>query len=99
VDLRCVPLPHGVDLEAWLFAFPTFGFLLCSPPSRAGDCRDAFHARGLACEVIGTIEAGGRLRVRLGADEATVLDLATATVTGLGMDAHLDEEVGRKSSQ
>jgi selenophosphate synthetase-related protein len=84
VDLRCVPLPHGVDLEAWLFAFPTFGFLLCSPPSRAGECREAFRARGLACEVIGSIEAGGCLRVRLGAEKATLLDFATATVTGLG---------------
>jgi selenophosphate synthetase-related protein len=84
VDLERVPVPHGVDLEPWLFTFPTFGFLLCSPPSRADECREAFHVRGLACEVIGTIEAGGSLRVRLGADEATLLDFATTTVTGLG---------------
>ena len=84
VDLTCVPLPHGVELEPWLFAFPTFGFLLCSPPSRAGECREAFRARGLACEVIGAIEAGGCLRVRLGAEKTTLLDFATATVTGLG---------------
>jgi selenophosphate synthetase-related protein len=84
VDLARVPLPGGVDLEPWLFTFPTFGFLLCSPPSRAGECREAFQARGLACEVIGTIDAGGCLRVRLGAEEAMLLDLATTTVTGLG---------------
>jgi selenophosphate synthetase-related protein len=93
VDLACVPVPDGVGLEPWLFTFPTFGFLLCSPPSRAGECREAFHARGLACEVIGAIEAGGCLRVRLGADEATLLDFATATVTGLG----LGKDVARKS--
>jgi hypothetical protein len=43
--------------------------------------------------VIGAIEAGGCLRVRLGTDEATLLDFATATVTGLG----LGKEVARKS--
>jgi selenophosphate synthetase-related protein len=84
VDLERVPLPGGVDLEPWLFTFPTFGFLLCAPPARAGECRRAFEERGLACEVIGTIEAGGCLRVRLGAEEATLLDFATDTVTGLG---------------
>jgi selenophosphate synthetase-related protein len=84
VDLERVPHPGGVDLEPWLFTFPTFGFLLCSPPSRAEECREAFHARGLACEAIGAVEDGGRLRVRLGAEEATLLDFATATVTGLG---------------
>ena len=35
---------------------------------------------------IGTIEAGGCLRVRLGAEETTLLDFATASVTGLGDD-------------
>jgi selenophosphate synthetase-related protein len=84
VDLARVPRPGGVDLEPWLFTFPTFGFLLCSPPSRAGECREAFHERGLACEVIGAIDAGGCLRVRLGEEEATLLDFATASVTGLG---------------
>jgi hypothetical protein len=42
--------------------------------------------------VIGTIEAGGCLRVRLGGAEATLLDFATATVTGLGLDAELGRE-------
>ncbi|HYR63901.1 MAG TPA: AIR synthase related protein [Actinomycetota bacterium] len=84
VDLTRVPRPEAIDLEPWLFTFPTFGFLLCAPPSRADECRQAFQARGLACAEIGAIEPGGCLRVCLGAEEAILLDVATAGVTGLG---------------
>ena len=86
VDLGRIPLPGGIGLEPWLFTFPTFGFVLCAPPARAGECRNAFLRRGLACEVIGAIEGGGRLRVVLGAEEAVLLDFATDAVTGLGAD-------------
>lgn len=84
VDLDAVPHPAGVDPEDWLFTFPTFGFLLCSPAERVGECRAAFASRGLACERIGALEAGGHLRVRLGGEEAVLLDPTSPGVTGLG---------------
>jgi len=86
VDLAQVPRPPGVVLVDWLFTFPTFGFLLCAPPSGAGACQAAFAARGLACAPIGTIEAGGLLRVRFEGAEVELLDLAVSSVTGLGGD-------------
>jgi selenophosphate synthetase-related protein len=89
VDLDRVPRPPGVDLEDWLFTFPTFGFLLCAPSDRAAECRAAFVERGLACEEIGGIEPGG-LEVRLGAATATLLDAGTTAVTGLGGWTHGD---------
>jgi len=84
VDLAQVPRPSGVALVDWLFTFPTFGFLLCTPPSEAGACQAAFTARGLACAPIGTIEGGGRLLVRLEGLEVKLLDFAVSSVTGLG---------------
>jgi selenophosphate synthetase-related protein len=84
VNVDTIPRPPGVPLEAWLFAFPTFGFLLSAPPGEAEACRAAFHARNLACEVIGAVDATGCLRVRRHGEEATLLDLNATGVTGLG---------------
>jgi len=84
VDLEAIPRPAGAGLDPWLFAFPTYGFLLAAPPGEAGACRQEFRSRGLACEVIGAVEPTGRLRVRLGGGEAVLLDLGAAAVTGLG---------------
>lgn len=84
VDLERIRTPPGVGLEAWLFAFPSYGFLLCAPAERADECRRAFLERDLSCEPIGTVEATGRLRVRLGGEEAELIDFSTGAVTGLG---------------
>jgi selenophosphate synthetase-related protein len=84
VDIEQIPRPPGVARDAWLFAFPTFGFLLCCPNDKVEACRTAFHARDLSCEMIGTVEATGRLRVRLRGEEITLLDFSTTAVTGLG---------------
>ena len=84
VDLEAIPRPAGTGLDPWIFAFPTYGFLLAAPPGEADACRHAFRSRGLACEVIGAVEPAGRLRVRLGGGEAVLLDLGAAAVTGLG---------------
>ena len=83
VELERVPRPRGVALSRWLEAFPSYGFLLCSLPDRVGDCRRLFESAGLACQPIGTLDASGRLRVRLNGREALLLDLVSEPVTGL----------------
>jgi uncharacterized protein len=83
VDLDGLPRPPGVSLAAWAVAFPSFGFLLCAPPSRVQACRDAFTARGLACEQVGLLDASGAVRARLGGREGLLIDLRRQPVTGL----------------
>ena len=83
VDLDAVPCPPGVPLDTWIGLFPSFGFLLCAPPAHAADCVVAFAARGLECAPIGTLDATGELRARLGRDQALVLDLRDERITGL----------------
>ena len=89
LDLDSVPRPDGVDWDLWLTCFPSFGFLLTTPPDRAGECAEAFHRRGLAAAEVGRINDTGRLDLRLrgpageAPTTATVLDLRTTTVTGL----------------
>jgi selenophosphate synthetase-related protein len=83
VDLDALPRPAGVDLGQWLVCFPAFAFLLCVPPERVEACAARFHARGLACARIATLDDTGLVRLRAGAEVATVLDLTKEPVTGL----------------
>jgi hypothetical protein len=83
VDLDALPHPARVDLGQWLVCFPAFAFLLCVPPERVEACAARFHARGLACARIATLDDTGLVRLRGGAEVATVLDLTKEPVTGL----------------
>ncbi|MGH3275748.1 MAG: AIR synthase related protein [Streptosporangiaceae bacterium] len=83
VDLDEIPRPPGVPVARWLQAFPLFSFLLCAPAEQAPACREAFSARDLSCATIGQIDGTGQLRVRSGARDVCVLDLARDRVTGL----------------
>ena len=84
VDLEAIPTPDGIGLALWTSVFPTYAFVLTASPGDAADVSGEFRGRGLACERIGIIDDTGRLRVRLGLEEAQILDLKTQTVTGLG---------------
>lgn len=83
VDLDTVPVPAGVPLEKWLTCFPSFGFLLCAPAGREAELAAAFTDRGLYAAVVGRLDDSGVLALRRGGETATVLDLATTTITGL----------------
>ncbi|HEY8200895.1 MAG TPA: AIR synthase related protein [Actinomycetota bacterium] len=84
VDLAAVPRPEGIGVADWTAAYLSYGFLLCAEPDRAAECEEGFHARDLACARVGTIDRSGRLTVRLGDDEALLLDVAGRGVTHLG---------------
>jgi uncharacterized protein len=83
VDIASVPAPAGIPLTRWLNCFPSFGFLLCSPPERVPECLAAFDARELASAVVGTLDDSGELALRLGDRRAAVLRLDEFRVTGL----------------
>src|SRR5262245_46499067 len=83
VDLDVVPHPVGVPWREWLTCFPAYAFLLCSPPGREDACLSAFRTRGLEAAVVGRVDPTGRLALRRGTQEVTVLDLAVSPVTGL----------------
>jgi uncharacterized protein len=84
VDLETLPRPEAVPLAEWVVSFPCFAFLLCAPPGREDDCVRAFRERGLAAAVAGTLDGTGQVQARLGGETATVFDLTTEGVTGLG---------------
>jgi AIR synthase-related protein len=61
IDVGRIPRPHGVALERWLRAFPSYGFLL----GVADDCLESvlgrFSARGIACASIGHTDDSRRV--------------------------------------
>lgn len=83
VDLESLPTPENVSLARWASTFPTFAFLITAPRAEASTVRAKFRGRDLDCEQIGTIDSSGRLRIRLGQEEAQLLNLSTDSVTGL----------------
>ena len=84
VDLDALPVPKGVDLHTWLIAFPCFAFLLCAPPGREDDCARPFQERGIEAVVVGTLDESGEVAVVADGRRATVIDVGTEIVTGLG---------------
>jgi uncharacterized protein len=83
VDLERLPRPDDVDLEDWVGSFPTYGFLITATSDRAGECRDAFSERGLACEIVGEVDRSGVLRARLAGGVAELDDLRREGPAGL----------------
>jgi AIR synthase-related protein len=61
VNLDALPKPPGVDLQRWLLSFPSYGYLLSVEPEKTERVKARFRRRGIACEVIGAMEAGNEL--------------------------------------
>jgi selenophosphate synthetase-related protein len=83
LDLDVLPRPPAVPIAQWLMCFPSFAFLLTSPPERADECRRAFSDRGLEAVVVGEINPSGSIEITSGGHRAEVLNLNRQTVTGL----------------
>jgi selenophosphate synthetase-related protein len=65
-----LPQPPGVDLERWLIAFPSFGYLLSVPPENTPRVTAHFAAREIACAAVGRVTASPSLVLGYGAARA-----------------------------
>jgi AIR synthase-related protein len=68
-ELRLDQLPQapGADMQRWLIAFPSYGYLLSVAPEHSAQVTAHFVARGLACAPIGCITASPSLMLGYGA--------------------------------
>jgi AIR synthase-related protein len=82
VDVDRLPRPTGVDLRRWLLTFPSYGFVFSASPDCAPTAVNLARERGLACEVIGTVNASSQLHVASAGREALLWDLADQPFTG-----------------
>ena len=55
VTLEQIPIPAEIDLEQWLCAFPSFGFLLAVDEARCHEVAQRFAACGIACAAAVTV--------------------------------------------
>jgi AIR synthase-related protein len=82
VHIDRLPRPAGVDLRRWLLTFPSYGFVFAASPDRAPTAVGLARERGLACEVVGAVDASSRLHVAVAGHEALLWDLAVQPLTG-----------------
>jgi AIR synthase-related protein len=72
IDLEALPRPADVDIERWLTAFPSFGFVLSVRSEHVGEVLARFAGRDLASAVIGEVDDSREVIVSRG-DEAALL--------------------------
>ncbi len=83
IDPFAVPRPAGIDLELWLGAFPSYGFLLATRPADTDAVIACFAARGIVAARVGRCDRTRVVRLASpGLGEATIRDLARAPLLG-----------------
>jgi len=83
VDLEAVPAPESVDLEWWLKAYPSLGFLFAAPTGRVDELGAVLTDAGIDRAVFGEVTEGPELVVESGGESAIFLDLARTPITGI----------------
>ena len=71
-----MPLCEKLSLLRWLTAFPSYGFLLSVRPQHVKPVLARFHARDIACAVVGQVQAQPTVTLRHRGSEALLWDLA-----------------------
>ena len=92
LDLAALPAPADGDLERWLQAFPSYGFLLTLNDADLAVVQAAFAFEGICCEPVGRINASGKLRARTLGDSAEVWDMRAQAFTGFQRQAIVQGE-------
>ncbi len=83
IDPMAVPRPPDIDLALWLGAFPSYGFLLATSPSRTDAVLARFAARGIASARIGVCDRSRLIRLTSpGLGDVTIRDLARSPLLG-----------------
>jgi AIR synthase-related protein len=94
LELDALPRPAGAALDRWLLTFPSYGFVMATPPDRAAEVEQVVRARGLACARVGHADATGALRLASAGHEAVLWDLRSQPFTGFGPDRGNDRDRG-----
>jgi AIR synthase-related protein len=91
IDLDSLPVPSGVSLEAWLSAFPSFGFVMTAAPENAARIIARFTADGVVCAEVGRTDAGEAITIEHAGESALVWHRA-APLIGCHRSRHEIEE-------
>lgn len=61
LNLDLIPHPSDIPWHKWLTSFPSFGFLLSSPPENLAKIQALFQPHELTCKAIGKVTAGSQV--------------------------------------
>lgn len=92
LDLDALPRPADGDLQRWLQAFSSYGFLLTLDEAAWPDVQTAFAFQGLSCARIGRITDSARLQVCQGSEQAEFWNLGERPFTGFTYPTNAQEE-------
>lgn len=76
IDVDAIPRPEGLDLQRWLTAFPSYGFVLSVRPEHLAEVMARFAARDIACSVVGEVTATRQVHLRHAGSRALLWDFA-----------------------
>ena len=83
IDIDMLPLPRGVDLEWWLKAYPSFGFLLAVERRNIDELSAIFDEHGVEHPIIGEVREGSEIQVAYNGETLPFIDWRATPVTGL----------------
>lgn len=82
IDPKRISPPDG-DLNRWMTAFPSYGFLLTAKPEQVPAILSRFHSREIDATAIGNVEGGSTLSLTDGMSQHVIWDHAAAPYLGL----------------
>ena len=81
IDLDTVPKPDN-DIERWLTAFPSYGYLIAMPEASLDRVASRFAKAGLTAQKIGTCREGHEVAISSGSERAVLRDLFAEPLIG-----------------
>nr|WP_284505680.1 sll0787 family AIR synthase-like protein [Caballeronia sp. INDeC2] len=75
IDLDALPRPADVDIERWITAFPSFGFVLSVRREHVDEVLARFASHSLACAVIGEVDASREVVIERDLERALLWNL------------------------
>ncbi len=83
VCLERIPVPQGVELNWWLKAYPSYGFVLTCPPEEVNRVSGIFDDSNIACATIGEVIREKVFYLSLSGDEKVFVDYRKESVTAI----------------
>tara|TARA_B100001093_G_scaffold132555_1_gene125234 strand:+ start:267 stop:1214 length:948 start_codon:yes stop_codon:yes gene_type:complete len=81
IDINSIKSPDE-DLEKWMIAFPSFGFLLTAKPQKTSSVLEKFNSRDIDAKVIGKVVSGSSLSLLDGSIRHLVWNHSTSPYLG-----------------
>lgn len=86
IELEKIPRPDAIQLEDWLCAFPSFGFLLAVEEENVTRVQQQFASSGISAAAIGHFVSSPQLYLQYQAQRACYWDLEKQSLTGMVTD-------------